>query len=265
MLERGHRLAFAGMHRLAEELAGPRMAADSTSRKRFRRARRADAPSAEPIEVAIRQLDGERVWLRPGTTDAIVAMAAFLGRYHRPPADSEPPSSIWDLGCNIGLTMRDMAHAYPDARIIGVDLDPANVAMARRNLEQCGDRCRVIEGGVWPDPGTIEYADEGRADGFRIAGSGGGRTASAVTPTELLERFGPPDFVKLDIEGAEEPVLARAGEWASEVQLISVECHPPYSLDRCRHDLESLGFRVADSRRQSLRQLNRDYVIGRRL
>jgi len=236
------------------------MAADPASRAQFRRVSRAKTGSDQPLPVAIRQIGGGEVWLRPGTTDRVVAMATFVGRYELPPDDVGDPSLIWDLGCNIGLTMRHMGHLYPNARIVGVELDSANADLARRNIEPLGDRCEVIEAAVWPVSGEVSYAKEGGADAYRVTDSGG-IAVETVTPNELLERFGRPDYVKIDIEGAEQPVLKRAAEWATQIPAISVECHPPYSLDECRNDLEGLGFIVSEFPR-TLRRLNRDYAVG---
>lgn len=187
-------------------------------------------------------------------------MAAFVGRYELPPAGSPPPTLIWDLGCNIGLTMRHMGHLYSETRIVGVELDAANAALARRNVEALGARCEVLEAAVWPVAGEVSYAREGGADGYRVSDSGA-ISVAAVTPEELLERFGRPDYVKVDIEGAEQAVLERASAWTKGVSAISVECHPPYSLAQCRSDLEGLGFVVSEYPR-TLRRLNRDYAVG---
>ena len=245
-------------HAAALRTAGRRIAADRASRTSFRRALRGDE-STEPLPVSIRQLGGGEVWLRPGTTDTVVAMAAFAAGRELPPEGMEP-SLIWDLGCNIGLTMRRMGHLFPQARIVGVELDAENAALARRNLQPLATHCEVIEAAVWPVSGQVSYAREGGADAYRVSGSGG-IAVETVTPEQMLERHGVPDYVKVDIEGAEQALLEAAAGWAKQVAAISVECHPPYSLWECRQDLEGLGFVVSEFPR-TLRRLNRDYAVG---
>ncbi len=218
------------------------------------------APPGEPQPVRIKALNGNEVWIRPGTTDPEVALATFAGQYHLPPSSAKAPAVIWDLGSNIGLTMRHMASVYPRATLLGVELDAANVRLATRNLEPCAARCRLITAAVWSCGGEVHYASRAAEDGYRVQ-AGGDRTVEAVTMNELLDVSGPPDYVKMDIEGAEQTVLSEGTDWASDVAAISVECHPPYSLPKCRRDLERLGFSVK-TYPQNLRRRARDCAVG---
>ena len=223
------------------------MTADGRSRRRLvellEEERREPAGAPEPI--ALRELDGGEVLLRPGSADPDVALGAFFGLYHLPKRGLSSPSLIWDLGCNIGLTMRQMAAAYPAARVIGVELDPTNLELAERNLAPVRDRCELVEGAVWPDPGPVHYGTPSGEDAFRVDATDSSEpegTATAIPLGELVERFGVPDYVKMDIEGAEADVLKRNVEWAAQIPHMGVEYHAPYSLEECRRDLAALGF-----------------------
>ncbi|MBA2522346.1 MAG: FkbM family methyltransferase, partial [Solirubrobacterales bacterium] len=216
------------------DLIAKRICADGRSRGRLvelLEAARFDPPG-EPEPIALRALGGAEVFVRLGSSDPDVLVGAFHGRYHLPSTELPAPRLIWDLGANIGLTMRQMAAAFPAARVVGVELDPANLDLARRNLEPVAERIELVEGAVWPEPGTVEYGiSEGDGeDAFRV-GESGGRAAQAITLDELRERFGDPDYVKMDIEGAECEVLARNTSWAAAVPLIGVEYHRPYALE----------------------------------
>jgi FkbM family methyltransferase len=217
-------------------------------------------PPEEPQAVAIRALGGESVWLRPGTVDAEVALSAFVGQYHLPPAHGDPPRMVWDLGCNIGLTVRHMATLYPQARIVGVELSAENLDLARRNVEPYAARCALIHGAVWSRHGEVRYDSSDIEAGYKVNETGD-RTVTALTLNELLDRTGPPDYVKTDIEGAERVILSVATEWAQSVRTISVECHPPYSMSDCRRDLEALGFAIQEYPR-SFRRRATDCVVG---
>jgi FkbM family methyltransferase len=203
----------------------------------------------EPRAVRPRLLQGHEVFVRPGTSDAEVFVAAFVGRFHRPPP-SVAPRLIWDLGSNIGLTMADLAYAFPDAEIVGVEPYEPNFRLAERNVARWGDRCRILHAAVWPHDGRVALspaAPRGEA-GVRIEDTSGSKpavSAPAVSLNTMLSRFGAPDYVKMDIEGSEARLLRANTLWASSVQCISVECHPPYTLAECERDLAMLGFVVA--------------------
>lgn len=238
------------------------VADDAGSRRALKAAVRTSSRGTEPVPVHIRSLAGSPIWIRPGTTDSEVCLATFAGRYHRPPRLSFTPHLIWDLGSHIGLTMRDYAHLYPQARIVGVELDSANASLARHNLLPLLDRCELINGAVSSVPGPLQYDLSPGADGFRLARYGEGR-ADGITLNELLRRTGTPDFVKMDIEGAESAVLSHDTNWARRVRAISVECHAPYSLAECAEALTRLGFSVIKRPRNLMRRGN-DCAIGLR-
>lgn len=205
--------------------------------------------------VYVRGLD-HPLHIRAGTTDADVVVDAFAGRYHLPLSDQKP-RIVWDLGCNIGVTVAQMAALYPDATVIGVEPDPGNAAAARVNVRS--DRCRIIEAAVWTTAGTVNlWRAPGREAGSHIADQG--IRVRAMTPSELLTDTGPPDFVKMDIEGAERSLLADGAEWLHDVQEIRVECHGRYTTTDCARDLERAGFvaKVIPAR------FARDSVIGTR-
>jgi FkbM family methyltransferase len=164
----------------------------------------------------------------------------FVGGYHRPPGDLSP-MTIVDLGSNIGLTLADLAARHPRATIVGVELDDGNAAIAERNVETWRDRCTVVRAAVWTDEGEITYElTPGREYAARIGH--GGRSTRSVSIGSLTADLPAIDYLKMDIEGAEEHVLRANTGWAAKVVCIKVETHPPYTRDDCTRDLTALGF-----------------------
>jgi FkbM family methyltransferase len=204
------------------------------------------------VRVRLRPLGRREVLLRPSTSDADTVWGTFAGHYHLPPPEAGEPRLIWDLGANIGLTMADMAVRFPTARILGVEIDAENVALARRNLEPWAERCEVVQAGVWPEDGEIRYHRlAGGTSGHHVADIPEGAredgivTAPAVSPDTLLSRAGARavvDFAKVDIEGAERELLRAATDWAARVRSIKVEVHEPYTVAECESDLRAMGF-----------------------
>jgi FkbM family methyltransferase len=237
--------------------------------RQLRRAGRSRHVPDAPVALRVKALEGRRLWVRPRTTDLTTLIETFDGAYHLPPrgSDLRGARTIWDLGSNAGFTIAHFAHLCPSARIVGVELDSGNAAMARANIQAWADRCAVIQAGVWVHDGTLQYHRQpGSEYAFRVSQSGdadAGRanaSARALSLNTLLAGApsGSVDYVKMDIEGAERQVLRENTEWAATVKAITVEIHEPYSIPECIADLRALGFKTSiDSR-------HRACVIGAR-
>jgi FkbM family methyltransferase len=162
---------------------------------------------------------GREVQLRPDTTDEQVFHEVFVKHFHVPPEEIRP-ATVLDLGCNIGLTAAHFESLWPDAEIIGVDLDAENCAVARRNCR----RARILNFAVSATSGSQTYSGE-EAWGFRLDPAGD-RIVESRTLDELTDLFGgSADFVKMDIEGAEWEVVQAPGEWPERVGSLLIEIH----------------------------------------
>jgi FkbM family methyltransferase len=209
------------------------------------------------VAISLAPLDGRTVQLREGTADIDTLWDVFVHRYHLPPRSvGRGMRLIWDLGANIGLTMADMAHRYHSARVVGVELDGGNAALAERNLRDWSDRTEVIQAAAWPVDGETWYHRWPGATSafFAHVPTPGEEPQGPVVPTlsldALLERTGGPvDYAKVDIEGAEREVLAHNTDWAASVRCIKVEVHRDYTTADCVRDLERLGFDASRDRR----------------
>lgn len=204
------------------------------------------------VPLAVRWFDGQMIRVRPGGSDWETVHTSLLGRYHRPPADLVPVRTILDLGANIGVTVGDLAARYPEARILGVELDADNVRLARRNTERWADRTEILHGAVWTDDGTIRYGGTGGEDAYRVlpalppsAPADAVAEVNAHSMTSLIERLSPGgvvDYVKMDVEGTEPFLLAEGNEWADRVCCLKVELHRPFDVAACTRELRRLGF-----------------------
>jgi|SRR5579871_352062 len=182
------------------------------------------------------------VYVRPRTSDMNVFRDTFWSAYHVP--DFEP-RTILDLGSNIGLTILDYHRRFPNARILGIELDSDNFNIARLNTQPYAE-CDVIHGAVWSEDGEVSYGGD-EAWGFRVGE--GRRKAKAYNIDFLIQKIGDVDFLKMDIEGAEESVLSHNTSWAARVKAMKIETHSPYTIERCCADVTRLGFRaIRDSK-----------------
>jgi FkbM family methyltransferase len=198
--------------------------------------------------VRVRPLDGATVWLRPRTTDAVMLRDTFRDNVHPPPPAiaARDVHHIVDLGANAGITVAHNALRHPHARIVAVELDPANADAARRNCRPWADRVEIVQGAVWDADGEVAYDREaGNECGFQVSG-GGQRKTEALSMDTILARVPAGeqvDYVKMDIEGVESRLLSgAAAQWAERVDSISLQVHDPYTLADCARDLAALGF-----------------------
>lgn len=202
-----------------------------------------DAP-ASPAPLRLRPLGGQQVLVRPGTSDLGTVWGTFARRYHLPPPEVEEPRIIWDLGANIGLTMAHLVSLFPEARVVGVELDAENVALARQNFAAWADRCVIIHAAAWISDGEVHYRGwPGGTSNYQVTDVVEGIAVPAVSLATLLREYGGPvDYLKVDVEGAERELLLDGTGWADEVRCIKVELHGDYSVDDCQADLRRLGY-----------------------
>ena len=208
-----------------------------------------------PVAIAIPALAGLVIHLRPRTSDLRVLDDTFWARYHLPPPELHRPELIVDLGSNIGLTMVDFCFLFPEARVIGVELDPDSAALARQNVEQWSDRSTMVEAAIWSEDGTVTYGRRPEdAWAHRVGSAAPGQEVSvrAVTLDALLDSLAPNqtvDYLKVDIEGGERELFRVGGRWSERVRVLKVEVHEPYSVTECIADLSRLGFSASPDER----------------
>ncbi|MGZ8666157.1 MAG: hypothetical protein ACXWZM_03475 [Solirubrobacterales bacterium] len=220
--------------------------------------RRPDLPRA-PIAVPMKALGGRRLYVRPGTSDLRNAAYYYERDLFLPPPEiaSEELRCIVELGSNMGAALTALAIRYPAATVLGVGPDPGNAALAARNVAPFGNRCRVVEVGVWDaDADLVVDRDTHYGEhGFRVrpraesdpAGLAGIRSLSVDSVlAEHLPEGEQVDYVHLTIEGTEPRVLAAGGAWPERVRSLRVETNPElgYSAAACVSDLEALGYRA---------------------
>jgi FkbM family methyltransferase len=153
------------------------------------------------------------VILRHRSRDVEILDEIFVGRsIYEPPTDAAAlltdGLTVLDLGGNVGLFGAFILQRFPEAEVTSVEPDPGNAAV----LERCIDanegrngRWRLIQacasshlGQVWFEAG--QYADS------RIADAPSAETIG-VRAIDVFPLMNSSDFVKMDIEGGEWPIL----------------------------------------------------------
>ena len=207
------------------------------------------AGSAVPVRVTA--LGGRPVWLRPRSYDRAALEFLHYG-HHLPPAElGGPVRQIAVYGANIGLLLGDLAARYPAARLLGVEPDQDNAALARRNLAHLGTRCTLAEAAAWYRDETLTLTWKPDAWGQIVTDlphhtGNSARTVQldAVDAGKLLGEFSsqePVDYLLINI-GSPWYQLLRHGEWTRNVRCLRIEIQDHY--DEAIPLLEALGYQA---------------------
>lgn len=172
----------------------------------------------------------------------------FVERIYDFKTEIEAPK-ILDLGANIGLSVLFFKRLYPKAQITAFEADPKIFESLKKNVHGNGyTDVQLINKAAWHENSTLHFRSEG-ADGGRAAMDGDENLieVEAIDIAQFIknERF---DFLKMDIEGAEEVVLPACRGYLSEIKFIFVEYHSKVkkkqSLSQMLGILADAGFRL---------------------
>ena len=194
--------------------------------------------------------------IRRNYTDREVIHYVLQDQYHLPPKLSKIPDSpvILDLGSNIGLTIAHMKHIYPDAQIIGYEMNKENFLLAKRNTKFY-DKVIVNHKAGWTEDTKVTYKNSSGYDAYAILNSqdtqdvGQGievqsRSMASIIKVHKLTHI---DYLKMDIEGAEEAILLSEDlNWMNIVHAMNIEMHleKGKTMDNYLKIIEKQGFNV---------------------
>ena len=115
------------------------------------------------------------------------------------------PLSVVDLGANIGLFGAWLLGRFPTAQIVAFEADPSNAAVHRLTIEANGlsDRWRLVEAFAGTRTGTTRFVP----GLFGVSHEADAEEGIEVPVVDVLPALLDADLVKIDIEGAEWPIL----------------------------------------------------------
>jgi FkbM family methyltransferase len=156
---------------------------------------------------------------------------------------------IIDCGANTGVTVTWWKHKYPNARVLAFEADPEIFRILERN---CGHskNVQLVNAAVWDKEGEVAFSAKG-GEGSHIAELSSTNSATVLMVRcvrlhpYLAEKC---DFLKMDIEGAEQEELLDCADRLQNVEKIVVEHHSfidrPQNIGAFIGILETAGFRV---------------------
>jgi FkbM family methyltransferase len=161
---------------------------------------------------------------------------------------------ILDCGANIGMAVLYFKWLYPDAHVWAFEPEPAAFAALEANVTRNHlGRVRVHNVALWDADGHVDLFVPRNTPGSLVASVNPARrggipvSVRSLRLSSLIERE--VDFLKIDVEGAELPIiqdLAESGKLKLIRQMV-IEYHhnipgEPAAMSRLLRHLEDAGF-----------------------
>jgi FkbM family methyltransferase len=203
-------------------------------------------PGRGPLTVGLQT--GERIVLRPPpSTDLATAYELFTGDCYRPPRPlkSESVRRVIDLGANVGYSVLYWLRTFPGADITAFEPHPTHCEQIRRHLRlnRMEDRVRLIEAAAGTADGHAILSD--RENSSSVVGTTDGLSVPVVDVFAAAVG-GSVDLLKIDIEGAEYPILADSRFAELRPRAVVLEWHtvpgPESGAAWCELRLAEVGY-----------------------
>lgn len=169
---------------------------------------------------------------------------------------SNPQPKIIDAGAHTGLATLYFKKLFPAAHITALEPLPQNFKLLEENVWQNNlNDIQTLEMALWPITGTIQLHYDQTPDRWFSTASTLPKAwnqqqsttfvdVPSITLSSLLNE--PVDFLKLDIEGAEQAVIEEATNQLENIREMIIEFHPTpqQSLLKLTALLEEKNFKV---------------------
>ncbi|MCX6552953.1 MAG: FkbM family methyltransferase, partial [Acidobacteria bacterium] len=139
---------------------------------------------------------------------------------------TKPGDVVFEIGANIGTETLALSNLLGQSgRVIAVEANPHVGDILRGRVEAAGlTNVTVVNMAVGARDGTANVVDGDASNlgmSYVVEGAGGGQASvPAITADSLVDRFGAPSFVFMDIEGSEYGFLMGAGRLLADVRPI---------------------------------------------
>ena len=141
------------------------------------------------------------------------------------------PSTIIDLGANVGYASILFANRFASARIFALEPEAGNNAQAVKNTRPYPN-IRMVQGAIWHEPAPINLVDKGLGEAAYMVEPGEGEhMVNAYTIPGIMQEMDTDiiDILKIDIEGAEKELFEHNfSYWLPRTRILIVETHDRY-------------------------------------
>ena len=134
---------------------------------------------------------------------------------------------IIDCGANSGMATRFFAETFPAARLVAVEPDSANMAMAKAN--NAGHAASFYTAGIGSESAVGRFTDSAADNwSFTLVRDPLG-DVHIISVNSILEEYCTggvvPFIIKIDIEGFESDLFQRNIEWIDRFPILVIELH----------------------------------------
>ena len=191
---------------------------------------------------------------RPFSSDPLVVRQHFFFQELRPVVEyfqkrNRELSLMIDAGGNIGAAACFMHWNFPAMKSLVIEPSSANVDVANINLNNC--QSEVWEKAIWWRSELLSFDENRTAWAMQVSQRTirRGKMVEGIALSSILSKpeYTNADYIKIDIEGAEEQVFEKdygLNSLVRSVSCISVEPHSERGRELIKHRLKSWGFRV---------------------
>jgi FkbM family methyltransferase len=169
----------------------------------------------------------------------------------------------WDVGANVGIVALLMAN-HGASEVLAFEPDQFNYSILLDQVQanpQLSHRVQPVRVAVSNYCGQVSFISNGASESHIASPEeANGKAIQCVTLDSILEKRPAPAFVKVDVEGAEVPVLEGASKLLSEFRpTFLIEVH---SREKCAECLRILNAGRYDVRCLDWRDQNNGHVLA---
>jgi FkbM family methyltransferase len=164
------------------------------------------------------------------------------------------PKVIYDLGANVGVSSLFFASLYPKATIYGFEPLPENFEVCSLNFRSIPNPSQIFPWAIGSKSGQATFECKNDSRGGRLKSTHPDPNLQTIAQiqvkiisiADLIDKEGlpPPEFLKIDVEGAECDVLAGLAGYEDSVGSIYLETHGDTIKRNCILWLERHKFQI---------------------
>lgn len=193
-------------------------------------------------------------FFRPFSSDSLIIKQHFFANELAPVVKyfksiGHFPQIMLDAGGNIGAASKFIQLHFPKIKTVVIEPSEENCKLINLNLK--GINYQLYQNALWYQSEKLSLDVTKEAWGIRVSSfSGIGKSVEAMTLQTILNQagWGVPDFLKIDIEGAEEEIFDKDRELKQilkNVRCVSIEPHSEKGGLLIRNVLLECGFKIA--------------------